>query len=363
MSDISGELVEIVKSAYQQSQPLKIVGANTKEFLGRNVGGQVVNVGAHSGILEYQPVELVLTARAGTSLLEIQQALAEQQQMLSFEPPVFSASAFVSSSGATLGGTLAANLSGPSRPWTGSIRDMVLGVKLINGRGELLNFGGKVMKNVAGYDLARTQAGALGGLGLMTEISLKVLPKPQLRMSLSVEIDETAAILLMNQLSASAKPIDAACWVNQRLYLRLSGSSSSVEQSAKQWQLDYGFKIEQQGEKFWRDLTEYQLPQMDSQQPLWRFSINPTSAPLNVRGECIIDWGGAQRWVSGEQDLAQLQQQAEQAGGSVALWRNGDRSSEVNHPLPVAMQQLQQRLKHSLDPKNIFNPGRLYSWL
>ena len=361
MSDISGELIEIVKSAYHQARPLKIVGANTKEFLGRKVQGQVVNVAGHSGILEYQPVELVLTARAGTPLSEIQQALAEQSQMLSFQPPVFAGPQCVA--GATLGGTLAANLSGPCRPWSGSIRDMVLGVKLISGRGELLNFGGKVMKNVAGYDLARTQAGALGGLGLMTEISLKVLPMPQLSLSLSVAIDEAAAILLMNQLSASAKPIDAACWLEQRLHVRLSGSSTSVEHSARAWQLDYGFTVDPAGQQFWRDLTEYQLPQMDNQQPLWRFSINPTSAPLEVRGDCIIDWAGAQRWVSGEQEIEQLQQQAEKAGGSLALWRNGDRSSEVNHPLPLAMQQLQQRLKHSLDPKNILNPGRLYSWL
>ena len=363
MSDISGELIDRVKFAQQHAQPLKIIGANTKAFLGRDVSGQPVNVAAHSGILEYQPVELVLTARAGTSLLEIQQTLAEQQQMLSFEPPLFSASSSGSSGGATLGGTLAANLSGPCRPWSGSIRDMVLGVQLINGRGELLNFGGKVMKNVAGYDLARTQAGALGGLGLMTEISLKVLPMPQLRLSLSLAIDEAAAIVLMNQLSASAKPIDAACWLDQRLHVRLSGSSASVEQSARAWQLDYGFAVDTAGQQFWRDLTEYQLPQMDSRQPLWRFSINPTSAPLEVRGDCVIDWAGAQRWVSGEQEIEELQQQAEKAGGSVALWRGGDRSAEVNQPLPQAMQQLQQRLKHSLDPDNILNPGRLYSWL
>jgi glycolate oxidase FAD binding subunit len=376
VSNITKALIAQVKGAYEDEQPLKIVGGNSKAFIGRQTQGEALNLSGHRGILQYEPVELVLTALAGTPLIEIQQILAEQRQMLAFEPALFAGSAAaiqgsdsgqVSASRATLGGTLAANLSGPARPWSGSIRDMVLGVKLINGRGELLKFGGQVMKNVAGYDLARTQAGALGSLGVMTEISLKVMPISELTKYLTLDLDQGAAITLMNQLSGTAKPISGACWVQQTLHLRLSGAASSVMQSTAQWVDEFGFSEQLEESQFWEQLAQFSLPMLQSKEPIWRFSINPTAAPLALDKEsssgCIIDWAGAQRWVVGEQNSTQMQRLAEQAGGTVSLWRGGDRSSDVNHPLSVPMQQLQQRLKHSFDPKGILNPGRLYSWM
>jgi glycolate oxidase FAD binding subunit len=361
MRDIKTSLQASVLHAYQTKQALKIVGAGTKNFLGRQTQGEVVDVSEHSGILQYQPVELVLTARAGTRVSEVQQTLAEQGQMLAFEPPIFGQSDNVKS--ATLGGTLAANLSGASRPWTGSMRDLVLGVELINGRGELLNFGGKVMKNVAGYDVSRTQAGAMGSLGLMTEISLKVLPTPEMSLHLSLDIDQSSGITLMNKLAGTPKPITGACWVGQKLHIRLAGAASSVETSAQQWQQDFGFILEQDSEMFWQQLSQYQNAFMQQNETLWRFSVNSTAAAFDLEGEMQLDWLGSQRWIGGEQDFNQLQFIAEQAGGSVCKWRGGDRELEVNHSQSNAMQQLQKRLKHSFDPHNILNPGRLYSWL
>ena len=375
MSDITKTLIAQVKAAHEDQQALKIVGGNSKAFIGRATQGQALELSQHSGILQYQPVELVLSARAGTPLIEIQQTLAEQGQMLAFEPALFADPASGLST-ATLGGTLATNLSGPSRPWTGSIRDMVLGVKLINGRAELLNFGGQVMKNVAGYDLSRTQAGALGCLGVMTEISLKVLPMPELTRYLTLAIEQAQAITLMNQLCGTAKPISGACWVQQTLHLRLSGAASSVKQTIAQWVDQYGFSEQPTDSDFWQQLAQFTLPMFETEQPIWRFSINSTTGPLaidnsEVDDQSIIDWGGAQRWVVGEQDQQHMQRLAEQAGGTVSLWRSGnisgnisgDSTVEVNHTLSAPMQQLQQRLKHSFDPKGILNPGRLYSWM
>ncbi len=366
MADIKQAIQEVVQEAYKTRQPLKIVGAGTKSFLGRETQGDALDVSDNSGILQYQPVELVLTARAGTPINEIQNALAENGQMLSFEPPVFATDATAGK--ATLGGTLATNLSGAARPWAGSMRDLVLGVELINGRGELLNFGGQVMKNVAGYDVSRTQAGAMGTLGVMTQISLKVLPIPEQTLHLKLAVDQAQAIILMNQLAGSAKPITGACWVGEHLHLRLSGAASSVESSAQQWQTQHGFSLQESAANdsegdFWQQLNQYQHPFMQQDEKLWRFSVKSTAAPIAHNGDTLIDWLGSQRWVSGEQDFNQLQLAAEQAGGSVSMWRGGDRTDEVNHSQSSSMQALQQRLKRSFDPHNILNPGRLYSWL
>ncbi|MFT5707470.1 MAG: glycolate oxidase FAD binding subunit [Oceanospirillaceae bacterium] len=357
MSDINHHLVEAVKNAYESNTPLKIVAGNTKHFLGRTTDtSQELSLKQHRGVTSYQPVELVLTARAGTPITEIENVLAEHNQMLSFEPPNFSGAA-------TIGGTLAANLSGPTRPWAGSVRDMVLGVQLINGMGELLNFGGQVMKNVAGYDLSRTQAGAMGALGVMTQISLKVLPKPEMQATLILAIGEAQAIVMMNKLAGTAKPIISACWHMGQLYVRLAGAAKSVSQSARQWSSQYGFTELEDSTQFWYCLAQYQHQSLQTDKPLWRFSIKSTAASLALSDSTLIDWAGAQRWVSGDFDPAQLQDLATAAKGSVSLWRGGDRHGEVNFPLPIAMQQLQQRLKRSMDPKNILNPGRLYSWL
>jgi len=352
MSDISQQLVDRVLSARDKGEKLSIRGGASKLFLGREAEGEPLSLAEHSGIVSYHPVELVMTVRAGTRLVEIESTLHEQGQMLSFEPPTFAGEA-------SIGGTFACNLSGPARPWSGSVRDMVLGIKLINGRGEHLKFGGQVMKNVAGYDVARTQAGAMGSLGIMTEISLKVMPIPAATLTLVQEMDAPQAIETMNRLAATPKPLTAACWQDNKLYLRLSGAKSAVEGTAKQWQGD----VIEQGHGFWQSLNEQRSDFFRGDAPLWRFSVKPSAEHFHPEGDWVIDWAGAQRWLRGEYDQQQLENAAIDAKGQASLFRGGDRRGEVFHRQSSASERLHKRLKDAFDPDRIFNPGRLYSWL
>lgn len=351
MSDISQQLIEQVQAARADKKRLHICGRGTKEFMGRSTHGDKLDVSGHSGIVSYNPVELVLTARAGTPISEIEQALDEKNQMLSFEPPKFG--------GASIGGTLACNQSGPGRPWGGSVRDAVLGTRIINGKGEHLKFGGQVMKNVAGYDVSRLQSGALGTLGVITEISLKVLPKPAASITLMQDMDADEAILMMNQLAGKPNPLSAASWVDGKLYIRLSGAASAVDQAAG----NIGGDALDAAEDFWERVREQQHVFFDGDEPLWRFSINSFSESLMDNANWFIDWGGSQRWLRGEYEKRELEKLAERSGGQVSLYRGGDRSGEVFHHLNDAMQRLQTNVKLAIDPDEIFNPGRLYSWM
>lgn len=354
MADIAKRLQEQILSARDAGTQLNIIGGNSKSFMGRVSSGEPLMVAGHSGIVSYQPVELVLTARAGTPLTELVAALDEQGQMLSFEPPRFS-------NESTLGGTLACNQSGPGRPWWSSVRDQVLGIRLLNGRGEHLRFGGQVMKNVAGYDVSRLQAGAMGSLGLITEVSLKVLPKPAVTRTLVLDMPLNEALGLMNRRAAEPKPLSAACWLDNRLYLRLSGAQAAVDATVRQWQ-GQGEQLDD-GDVFWAALRDQELAFFDGAAPLWRFSVNPTAANPALEGDWLLDWGGAQRWYRGDASMAQMQELAEAAGGQVSLFRGGDRQGEVMHAQSPVLQTLQQRLKQSFDPDGVFNPGRLYSWM
>ena len=356
MTDCTKDIVARVDQAFAARTPLSICAGNSKtHMLGRhanNDGVGILDLSKHSGIIDYQPTELVLTARAGTTLTEIKATLAREGQMLSFEPPDFG-------NKATLGGTLACNLSGPARPWSGSIRDMVLGVQLINGKAELLNFGGQVMKNVAGYDVSRLQAGALGTLGVLTKISLKVLPVSEHTVTLCYQMDAQTAVDLMNTRAGQPKPLSGAFWVGGSLYLRLSGAENAVMQTAKLW----GGEQLPGAEDLWRKLREFEHPFFSGEEPLWRFSHCPTAAVQHQFGDMFIDWGGAQRWLRGQHDQRVLERSAEEAGGHLSLFRGGDRSGEVKHRLNVLQQNLHQRLKLAFDPVGILNPGRLYSWM
>ena len=358
LPDISQQLVESVKSARAAGESLNICGFGSKSFMGREARGEALSITGHSGIVSYQPVELVITVRAGTSLSEIQIALDEQGQMLSFEPPGYAPEA-------SIGGTLATNSCGPARPWFGSIRDMVLGIRLINGRGEHLRFGGEVIKNVAGYDASRLQAGAMGTLGIVTELSLKVLPRPAASITLVVDSDAAEALSTMNRLAGKPKPLSGACWVGGRLMLRLSGSSAVVEGAAAQWQ---GTALQRdEADRFWSDLANQRLSFFAGEQPLWRFSVNSNAvatAPAESPDvDWLLDWGGAQRWLRGAFDASELEALATAAGGQVALFRGGDRSGEVGHTMPASLRELHRRIKASFDPHGLFNPGRLYSWM
>jgi glycolate oxidase FAD binding subunit len=344
MTDLSAHLCETVAGAAERSEPVYVTGGDSKRtLLGRRCEATPLEISGHTGITDYQPDELVISARAGTPLVELQTALAERGQVLPFEPPHCDRRA-------TLGGTLACNLSGPARPWRGSIRDAVLGLQLINGRGELLNFGGKVMKNVAGYDVSRLQSGARGTLGVITEVNLKVLPAPESELTLMYEMGATESLTVMNQRATSPKPLSGACWFEGRLYLRLSGADCAVQHTARSWGGDLCDAPP------WEQLREMTLPFFAGPGPLWRLSTAPTSA-LDPRDAQLLDWCGAQRWYRATPP-------AETSRGShLALFAGGDRNGEVRGELDPVQQLLQCRLKQAFDPRGIFNPGRLYSWM
>jgi glycolate oxidase FAD binding subunit len=351
--DHSNRIIAALQQSRDEARPVYISGGGSKrDIAGRDCNYDELDVSGHRGIVDYQPQELVITARGGTPLTDIIEALEEQGQALSFEPPLFDGRA-------TIGGTLACNLSGPGRPWGGSIRDRVLGVQLINGKAERLNFGGKVMKNVAGYDVSRLQAGALGTLGVLSEISLKVVPQAQKTLTLVFETSAEDAIENMNRRAGESKPLSGAFWLEGLLYLRLSGASRAVEHTATQW----GGEILDNDGNTWKALREMTLPFFAGDTPLWRFSVNSTAPLSPTLGTILIDWCGSQRWVRGDHPRIEVDRVAREAGGHATLFRGGDRSTEIRSPLTAVETTLQQRLKRSFDPDGLLNPGRLYSWM
>lgn len=352
MADVSTTLLEQVQHAIASKSPMNICGGSSKTFMGRTPTGEALHIGEHSGIVSYHPVELVLTARAGTPLVELEQALAANHQCLSFEPPLYGGAA-------TIGGTLSTHLSGPGRPWSGSVRDMVLGTRLINGKGEHLRFGGQVMKNVAGYDVSRTLAGAMGTLGVITEVTLKVMPKPDCTATLAFEMGADEAITKMNQLAAQPRPLSGAFWLDGRMFLRLSGAQGAVSATMKQW----GGETLDDTDDLWRNLREQQLAFFNSESPLWRFSCKPTAAHQLNDAQWLVDWGGAQRWLKAELDRETADAIATQCSGQASLFQGGDRSGEVFATQNAALQTVHKNLKNAFDPHGLFNPGRLYSWM
>lgn len=348
--DITQEIQQAVREAAATGTALRISGGDTKSFYGRAAAGQPLDVSAHRGIVSYEPTELVITARAGTPLKEIETTLAASGQMLPFEPPYFGESA-------TLGGAVACGLSGPARPYAGSVRDFVLGAVCINGKGERLAFGGQVMKNVAGYDVSRLMVGAMGTLGVLLEISLKVLPRPRCELTVALPMDAAAAIDTMNAWAGQPLPLSACCYDGEVLRVRLSGSESGVRSAREK----IGGEEVAQGNTYWADLREHRLPFFASHAPLWRLSVPATTPVPNDGGKWLLDWGGAQRWLVSDEPAAEtIRQQASAADGHATLFRGGDRSSEVFQPLAPAIETLHRRLKEAFDPKGILNPGRLY---
>jgi len=356
MADISHEIQQQLVDAFQSKSALNITGNNSKTWYGRTSHGLPLNVAGHSGIINYQPSELVIKVRAGTTLSEIADCLDEQRQRLPFDPPYYGEHA-------TIGGTVACNFSGPRRPYAGSCRDFMLGCNMLNGRGESMHFGGEVMKNVAGFDLARLMTGSLGTLGVMLDVSLKVLPHRLSEQTLTIDAGFTEAIEIMNRWATTPLPVTAMAADGEKIYFRICGTPSAVEASRKQ----IGGLLFEQGLNFWKNLREHQLNYFDDPQPLWRFSL-PQAAP-HIRiddtpeAAWFIGWGGAQRWLKSELPFNQIQDIARKAGGDATLFRNGDRSREVFAPLSLPLMQLHKRLKHAFDPAGILNPGRMYEEL
>ncbi|WP_342450073.1 glycolate oxidase subunit GlcE [Thiorhodococcus minor] len=357
--DLTTELRDRVRAAAVDARPLALVGHGTKSFLGRALDAEAIALSAHAGILNYQPKELVITARSGTPLAEIESVLAEAGQMLAFEPPHFARSA---DAGATLGGTIAAGLSGPARPYLGSARDLVLGVRVLTGGGEVLRFGGEVMKNVAGYDVSRLMVGALGTLGILLDVSLKVLPAPSATQTQVLDCGEADALRLMGEWAAKPLPVTATCFDGEHLWVRLSGAAQGVREALERIG---GDAVEPDPAKhLWHHLLrEQQHGFFAGDVPLWRLSM-PQAAPRPaLDGVMLVEWGGGQRWLRSEDAPEKVREAVAKLGGHATLFRGGDRFGEVFHPLPVHMMQLHRRVKTAFDPHGILNPGRLYAGL
>ena len=352
MNDISSQLQEQLKHAIDTQQSLVIQGTNSKAFYGNPVQGSSISLANHSGIVSYEPTELVITALAGTPIHEIEAALHDNNQILPFEPPRFA-------TGGTIGGAIATGLAGPSRPWGGAPRDLLLGCKILDGKSQILNFGGAVMKNVAGYDISRLMAGALGSLGILLEVSLKVLPKPQVEEYITLDIDSSGSIPLLRQLTAASVPVTGACHLGDKTHIRLSGNSASV----KAWARKLGGQIDNHGKEFWRKLRDHQLDYFSSDQALWRLSLPPATSQLDCEDHSLIDWAGAQRWVYSKSDASDIREQVSKAGGHATLFRGTDLSISMFHELDSVQQEFHKGLKQRFDPFNILNPGRMYSWL
>ena len=340
-----------IMSATRSGTALRIRGNGTKDWYGQELNGELLDTTAYSGIISYDPTELVVTARAGTNLREIGKALAEKKQMLAFEPPRFDGLA-------TVGGIVASGLSGPRRQAVGSVRDFVLGTVLMDGKGETLHFGGQVMKNVAGYDVSRLLTGSLGTLGLILEVSLKVLPRPFAQHSLQFAMSEQDALHQLNVWGGQPLPLSASCWVNGNLYVRLSGAQAAVDAAI----VKMGGTDLPEAENFWDGVREQTHTFFSApQQALWRLSL-PTVAPsLALPGEQMIEWGGALRWLRTTADAETIRSVAATAGGHATLFKGGDKSVGVFQPLAPAVARIHRNLKQAFDPAGIFNPRRMYT--
>ncbi len=349
MPALDNEITASVEAAYNSRTALNICGAGTKSFLGRQDGtAERLDVTGHNGIIEYDPAELVLVARAGTPLKEIEALLLENRQMLGFEPP------FVAD-GATLGGAVAAGLAGPRRAYTGAVRDFMLGATFVNGKGETVTAGGKVMKNVAGFDLFRPMARSMGTLGVLLQVALRVLPLPEIEKTLlHEETDEREALRKMNFWPSQTQTISAATFDGGAIRIRLSGSAAGIEHAAR---LIGGEYLDDTG--YWQDLNNFKLDFFQNEGRLWRVCLAPMSEPIGVGGAQLIDWGGAQRWLKSEETDAEIRSRASQLGGFAECF-SGKAGTGTYHPLEGNLLALNQRFKAALDPAGILNPGRMY---
>lgn len=356
MQSIIEQFSSTIRTASESEQPLQIQGGGSKAFYGNPPPCQTrkLAIGTFHGIVDYEPTELVMTARAGTSLAEIESILHQNGQMLAFEPPYFSDLA-------TLGGCIATGLSGPRRATAGAARDFVLGVRILDGAGRDLHFGGKVMKNVAGYDVSRLMAGSMGTLGVLLEISLKVLPLPASERTLRLEMDPMRAIEAMNRWAGKPLPISATCHVDGQLFIRLSGADSAIRAAHTQIGGEQ-LHDDVQGKHFWQSIREQTHHFFKPATPLWRLSIKSTTPPLDLPGKQLIEWNGALRWLTGDTNRAveTYRRAASNAGGHATLFRSQSQLTPAFQPLPPALSHIHQRLKQQFDPAGILNPGRLY---
>ena len=356
-------LVDRVRAAHDAKTPLEIRGGASKRFYGQAPQGEPLDVTPLAGISSYEPTELVISARAGTTLAEVEAVLAERGQCLPFEPPRFTPST-------TVGGMVAAGLAGPARAARGGVRDYVLGASLLNGRGEVLSFGGQVMKNVAGYDVSRLLAGSMGVLGVILEVSLKVLPVAPATATLRFQLGQADALMQLNRWGGQPLPLEASAWWAGALVVRLAGARAAVDAAV---QALGGEVIEPTlAAGFWRGLRDHgddffvgarRAVDSANDARLWRLSLPATAPPLALSGEQLIEWGGAQRWWCTAAPVAQVREAAARAGGHAVLFRAQDKSCGVFLSLAPPLDRIHRELKRAFDPAGVLNPGRLYPGL
>ena len=361
-------LVERVRAAQADGSALEIAGHGSKAFYGGPRHGEALHTTGLTGISSYEPTELVVTARAGTPIAELEAALAEHGQCLPFEPPRFRVGSVAKG---TVGGLVAAGLSGPSRASVGAVRDHVLGATLLNGRAEVLSFGGQVMKNVAGYDVSRLLCGSMGVLGIVLEVSLKVLPVQPATATLRFELDEAAALAQLNAWGGQPLPISASAWWSGMLLLRLRGARAAVNAAVDTLLTKHRGEGVDDGmaTPFWDGLRDHEdeffvkartAVESNTGAALWRLSVPQTAAPVSLPGEQLIEWGGAQRWWCTAASAATVREAAQRAGGHATLFRGGDKAAGVFTPLSAPLTRIQRELKREFDPAGVFNRGRLY---
>lgn len=347
--DIAEVLADAVRDASAHRTPLRIVGGDTKAFYGRRTGGEVLDVSRHRGVVAHEPSELVVTARGGTPLAEIESLLAERGQMLAFEPLAFGEAS-------TLGGAVSAGLAGPRRPFAGAVRDCILGVTVIDGRGRVLRFGGTVFKNVAGFDAFRLMAGAMGRLGVLLDISLRLAPTPRAARSLAFDVDWPAAQRRLIGLMRRALPLTGAAHNGDRLILRLEGGETAVAEAAAE------LGGEEAPPAFWDDLRRMR-PVLLTEPRLWRLSVPRTAVIDDLDGRWLMNWAGAERWLVSEEPAEAIRGVTRAVGGHATLFRGAREGEAVFDPLEAGLFALHQRLAAAFDPAGVLNPGRMYAEL
>jgi glycolate oxidase FAD binding subunit len=343
-SDQTEMLQATVKQALAKKQTLHIVGCGSKSFLQSATADAELNLSGHTGVIAYEPSELYITARAGTHMTEIEALLAQHNQMLACEPPHFGEKV-------TLGGTVACGFSGSRRPFAGSVRDHILGVHIINGAGEILQFGGQVMKNVAGFDVSRLMVGARGTLGCLLELSIKVMPKPELEETLLFECPLADAPKRMSELTRRSMPISALALTAGHIFLRLEGTAAAIHAAHTQ----IGGETATGSAHFWETVREQTHAFFTRSQPLWRLSLPPATTLNMPENDVLIDWGGGLRWWHTDKPAAEIEALASEHGGYAYLFRGA--VPVVGATPPASLLAIHQRLKKSFDPHGIFNPG------
>lgn len=355
MDPIVQRWVDQVRAAQADRRPLRLLGSGSKDFYGHPTQGEPMVLTEYQGVIEYEPSELVITVKGGTTVSEIKELLARNRQFLPFEPPLFGPEA-------TIAGCVASGLAGPRRAQAGGVRDFILGIRLIDGQGRVMTFGGQVMKNVAGYDVSRLLAGSLGTLGILAELSIKVLPKPVKELTLQLSASQHEALHHLNTWGGQPIPISASLWHDDQLFVRLSGAPSAL---AVAQDIIQGTVLDkEQADALWRAVREQQYHWFRREevlkQPLWRLSVPSTTEPILPELPQLIEWDGALRWCFSDWPAEVIREQVAAVGGTATVFRQHGTDLAVFHPLDPVVLGIQKRLKEKFDPAGIFNPGRIY---